>query len=263
MRHISDLEKRLEQAADEVRQNAKHSARPSIDARRRSRPRGWLVFAAAFGAVIIVIGVLPLISRSDEQNPSGAPSPTTAVQERDTTVAAESTTTTITGAGTGEDICSATGLAEIHDQEGLPEPVADTRRAIVDSAITCYVDALGRLAGVGPNGREGPDLITSFGGGGFENIVEWESDGEEPLALLVRLLDLPYATQDIQGTRYYVWPSAFVYDTWEEIPPEDLDSLLTIYTREELDQIATFGSYAGWRIGITEHGEWRFFVAGD
>lgn len=33
--------------------------------------------------------------------------------------------------------------------------------------------------------------------------------------------------------------------------------------QEELDQYAEFGSYALWRIGITEDGEWKFFVAGD
>jgi hypothetical protein len=78
------------------------------------------------------------------------------------------------------------------------------------------------------------------------------------------LFDTPFATQDFENLpRYYVWPSAFIYDTWEEIPPADLDVLSEIYSREELDQIATFGSYAGWRIGIAEDGAWRFFVAGD
>ncbi len=60
-----------------------------------------------------------------------------------------------------------------------------------------------------------------------------------------------------------MWPSAFAYDSWEEIPSADLEALRTIYTDEELDQIATFGAYAGWRVGITEEGVWRFFVAGD
>jgi hypothetical protein len=73
----------------------------------------------------------------------------------------------------------------------------------------------------------------------------------------------PFATQEIEGDTWYVWPSAFVYDTWDDIPDEDLEALLTVYTQEELDQIAAFGSYAGWRIGITEDGDWRFFVAGD
>jgi len=143
------------------------------------------------------------------------------------------------------------------EQGGLPEPVAATRRAIATAAIACDFVALEALGG--------SDLNTSFGGGGFDNIPRWEVEGTYPaLELLVELFDTPYATQDFEDLpRYYVWPSAFVYDSWEEIPPADLEALRSIYTDEELDQIAGFGSYALWRIGITEDGQWRFFVAGD
>lgn len=262
MKHLSPLEQRLEEAGREVRQAARHSVPPPIDdraARSRFQP-GWLVFAAAFAAVILAIGAIPLLSQPTD---SGEPSPTPSIPLVTTGTGAVETTTTSIGSAV-DDVCSATGLTVPGDQEGLPEPVAQTRRAIAEAAVSCHIDALGRLAGVGPNGRDGPELVTSFGGGGFMNIVEWEDDGEGPLALIVKLLDTPYAVQDYEElpTHYY-WPSAFVYDSWEEILPADLEALRTIYTDEELDQIAGFGSYAGWRIGITEDGEWRFFVAGD
>ena len=261
MKHANPLEKRLEEAAQEVRQAARHSVPSPIGDRPRSPIRpGWMVFASAFVVVILVGGVIPLLTPPTD---SGEPSPTPPIPLVTTATGAVDTTTTSIGNAVG-DVCSATDLPVPGDQEGLPEPVAETRRAIAEAAVGCYIDALGRLAGVGPNGREGPELITSFGGGGFMNIVEWEDDGDESLALLVKLLDLPYAVQDYEDLpRYYLWPSAFVYDTWEEIPPADLEALRTIYTDEELDEIAAFGSYAGWRIGITEDGEWRFFVAGD
>ncbi|MGH8952065.1 MAG: hypothetical protein ACRDX9_11625, partial [Acidimicrobiia bacterium] len=139
----------------------------------------------------------------------------------------------------------------------LPEPVAAMRRAISEAAIACDFATLQELAG--------PDLVTSFGGGEFYHLVELEENGDErPLALLVQLFDTPYATEDYEGLpRHYYWPSAFVYDNWEEIPPADFEALRSIYTDEELDQIQQFGSYALWRIGLTESGEWRFFVAGD
>lgn len=252
MRHLSPLEQRLEEAAREVRQAARHSVPPPIDRAARSRfQAGWLVFAAAFAVVILAMGVIPLLSGSGEPDGTLAePSPTTAPVP--TTTIPTTSTTPVVGAD-----CSAAGLPMPAEQDGLPVPVAETRRAIATAAIACDYETLRSLAG--------PELTTSFGGGGFDNIPMWEEDGTYPaLQLLVELFDTPFATQDFEDLpRHYVWPSAFVYDSWEEIPPADLDALLTVYTQEELDQYSEFGSYALWRIGITEDGEWRFFVAGD
>jgi hypothetical protein len=252
MRHLSELEQRLEQAASELRQTARQSTPPPFDdraARSRIQP-GWLVFAAAFAVVILAMGVIPLLTRSNyPETTVGGSSPST------TEMTVTPTTTVPTSTTIAPD-CSAVGLPMPAEQDGLPAPVAETRRAIAAAAIACDYRALEALGGT--------DLNTSFGGGGFQNIPLWEGQGEGQLGTLIELFDTPYATQDFEDLpRYYVWPSAFVYDSWEEIPPADLDALRTIYTDEELDQIATFGSYAGWRIGITEDGDWRFFVAGD
>ena len=253
MRHLSELEQRLEQAAQEVRQTARHSVPPPLEDRSpRTAPRAWLVFAAAFAVVILAVGVLPMLSPSPDPDGSvGEPSPTTSAATVTSTFPAPTTTTPVAAE------CSATGLPMPPKQEGLPAPVADARRAIAAAAIACDYAALEELAS--------PDLNTSFGGGGFANIPMWEEEGTYPaLRLLVELFGTPVATQDFEDLpRYYVWPSAFVYDSWEEIPPADLEALRTIYTDEELDEIAAFGAYAGWRIGITEEGVWRFFVAGD
>lgn len=251
MKHLSELEQRLEQAASEVRQAARHSVPPPIDdraARSRIQP-GWLVFATAFAVVILVMGMIPLLTRSNyPETTVGGSSPST-------TEMTVTPTTTVPTSTIAPD-CSAVGLPMPAEQDGLPAPVAETRRAIAAAAIACDYRALEALGGT--------DLNTSFGGGGFQNLPLWEGQGEGQLGTLIELFDTPYATQDFEDLpRYYVWPSAFVFDSWEEIPPADLEALHSIYTDEELDQIAGFGSYAGWRIGITEDGEWRFFVAGD
>ena len=253
MKHWSPLEQRLEEAAREVRRAATHSVPPPIDdgaASSRIQP-GWIVFAAAFAVVILAMGLIPLLSGSGEPvgtlaEPSPTPPPVPATTNPTTP------TTTVLGAD-----CSAAGLSMPSDQEGLPTPVAQTRRAVATAAIACDYDTLEALAG--------PGLTTSFGGGGFDNIPRWEEEGTYPaLQLLVELFDTPFATQEFEDLpRYYVWTSASVYDTWEEIPPADLEALLTVYTQEELDQHSGFGSYALWRIGITENGQWQFFVAGD
>jgi hypothetical protein len=249
MRHLNEFERRLEQAAQEVRQAAKHSVPPALEDRTpRTAPRAWMVFAAAFAVVILAVGVIPLLTPPAD---SGEPSPPTSAATVTSTVPAPTTTIPVAAE------CSATGMPMPPEQEGLPAPVADARRAIAAAAIACDYAALEELAG--------PDLNTSFGGGGFANIPTWEQEATYPaLRLLVELFGTPFATQDFEDLpRYYVWPSAFAYESWEEIPPADLEALRTIYTDEELAQIAGFGSYAGWRIGITEDGEWRFFVAGD
>jgi hypothetical protein len=262
MKHLDGVEQHLEEAAREVRAVAKHSVPPTPEtpARRTVAP-GWLIFAAAFGAVILAVGVIPLISSPDNTNPAEGSTPTTepapvsTVPAPTTTVPAP-TTVAPTTVPTSED-CSAAGMAMPADQEGLPPAVAATRRAILEAAIACDFDALEAVAG--------PDFITSFGGTGFEKIPEWEETGQYPATkLMVQLFETPYAFEDYEGEpRHYYWPSAFVYDSWDEIPPEDMEALRSIYTEEELEMSAEFGSYALWRIGITETGEWRSFIAGD
>jgi hypothetical protein len=257
MKHLDEFEQRMEQAAQEVRQSAKRAVPPPLETgARRTLPRGWLIFAAAFGVVIVTLGVLPMISSTEDSGPASGSTPTTSPAVASTTEPQPSTTgapaTTVPFAD-----CSASGLPMPAAQEGLPAPVADVRRAIAAAAIACDFEALEALAS--------PEFVTSFGGGGFEMIPMWEEEGTYPaLALLVELFDTPYAFEDYEDLpRHYYWPSAFVYDSWEEIPAADMEALLTVYTQEELDQYAEFGAYALWRIGITETGEWRFFVAGD
>ena len=259
MKHLDDFEQRMEEAAQEVRQSAKHAVPPALETNaRRALSRGWLIFAAAFGVVILTLGVLPMISSPENSGPASGSTPTTTPVPASTTVPDPVTTpppaTTVPPVVAD---CSAAGLPMPAEQEGLPPDVADARRAIAAAAIACDFEALETLAS--------PDFVTSFGGGGFEMIPMWEQEGTYPaLALLVQLFDTPYAFEDYDGLpRHYYWPSAFVYDSWEEIPPADMEALLTVYTQEELDQAAAFGSYALWRIGIIETGEWRFFVAGD
>ena len=252
MKHLNELEQRLEQAAEEVRQTARHAVPTPLENPGRQVPRAWLVFAAAFGAVILAVGVVPMLSRSDDPGIVGETTPTTVPSVVVTTTTPESATTVPVVTD-----CSAAGLPMPAEQEGLPTAVADARRAIAAAAIACDFETLETLAD--------PDLNTSFGGGGFDNLQRWEEEGTYPaLALLVQLFDTPYATEDYEGLpRHYYWPSAFVYDNWEEIPPADFEALRSIYTQEELDQITEFGAYALWRVGLTESGEWRFFVAGD
>jgi hypothetical protein len=238
------LEGRIQHAAEEVRQMTRDYRPPEIPERRFPTPAGWLAFAVAFGLVALAIGILPSLLGSD-QGPAGT----------------TGTTTPVTTVPSVE--CSSTGVGAPPAQEGLPDPVSEARAAIIAAAVSCDYDALVALAG--------EPFTTSFGGGGSEMFQEWEETGQGKLGILVRLFGLSHARQEFEGDAaemlgssvLYVWPAAFDYESWEEIPQDLIDELLVIYTQEEIDQIAGFGSYAGWRTGITAEGAWVFFVAGD
>jgi hypothetical protein len=138
----------------------------------------------------------------------------------------------------------------------LTEPVAQKLTEIAEAAAGCNATGLAALAS--------DDITTTFGpDGGPEDIASWPGD-DERFKIINGLFNLTHGVTEMpDGSRLYVWPAAFAYDTWDEIPAPAKDELLRIYSQEELDHIAQLGSYGGWRIGITEAGEWIFFVAGD
>jgi len=47
------------------------------------------------------------------------------------------------------------------------------------------------------------------------------------------------------------------------VPQADRDALATLYDDADFGDWELFGSYIGYRVGITEDGEWIYFVAGD
>jgi len=155
--------------------------------------------------------------------------------------------------------CSAAGLdPAAPEQAGLPPAVAETRRAIVRAAVACDYDGLESLAL-----RGGAAFTYSFGDDArpAQYWRENEAAGESPMAMLVRTLSLPWAreTLEIEPYVYYVWPSAYLIESTDE----DWAALAGLYSAEEIETMRDYGSFIGWRVGITETGDWRFFVAGD
>lgn len=163
-------------------------------------------------------------------------------------------------AHSGEQACSAADLPDVPEpQEGLPEPVAETRREIYEAASACDFERLAELV---------PDGFTYTFGGGDDPIGHWrgleEAEAPRPPMLhLAGLLRRPFATREVQSTTHYVWPSAFAYSTWEEVPEEDRAALKPLYDEEDFADFARFGGYVGYRVGIDEDGRWLYFVAGD
>jgi hypothetical protein len=243
---MNQLEQWIEDAAEEVRRVSRH-ARPRDIGVTRSRNSARLAFATAF-AVVIAIGIVPFLTRGTDRVPMGSPG---------TVPSTVATVPTPTTSPAPELDCSAAGMAQAQPQPDLPEVVAAMRADIVRAATSCDYDALESLAGT--------HLVTNFGGGGFESFNEWRDQGDDMLDLMVSLLSMPHGLQVIEGQPdIYAWPAAFTYDSWDEIPADQMEALEEIYAAEELTQSREFfDGYALWRLGITEDGDWKFFLAGD
>ena len=145
-------------------------------------------------------------------------------------------------------------------QSELPQAVSNMRIAIIDAARACDYDKLAELALAG----DGP-FTYSFGGEGRPALFwrEAEAAGQAPLRLLVELLDGAAATREVGGSTQYLWPAAYAFERWQDVPASAQEDLRRIYGDDDLRRFAQFGSYAGHRVGITESGDWIFFVAGD
>ncbi len=149
--------------------------------------------------------------------------------------------------------CSTSGLRIVLPDEELPAAVAETRRRVFEAAIACDYDSLQAIA------LEGEPGFTYAYGGETSAADFWrgeEERGGKPLAILVRILAMPH-TRNEAG--FYAWPPAYS----ERPTAADWNALEEIYSRDEINAWREFGSYLGYRVGITPAGEWQFFVAGD
>lgn len=156
-----------------------------------------------------------------------------------------------------DDPCSADGRAQPEPQEGLPEAVEATRQAIAAAAISCDYEQLAALLG---------DGNYSFGDGG-DPAGFWrqmEESGDAPMWFLVEMLNQTWLEDTgVAGpVTIFVWPDFFVL-AWDDLTIGEVDYLVGVYGQEAVDGWAEFGSYAGWRVGISSEGEWLSFVAGD
>jgi hypothetical protein len=246
---MNKLEQRLNTAAAETRQLARRRPVTKFEERTQTGLSGALILASAFAVVIVLFGLLPLLM----SEPTGSTGPEVGTPSTPA-VTPTNVATTIATAPEGE--CSAQGVSLPAEAEALPAAVANTREAILAAAAACDIAALESFAG--------ETFTTSFGGGGVENLRSWEDRGEQPLAKLLHLFDMSYATVDLEdGREIYVWPAAATYESWSEISDEEMNELRQVHSEGELDEIAEYGSYIGWRTGIDQDGTWLYFVAGD
>jgi hypothetical protein len=153
--------------------------------------------------------------------------------------------------------CSVGPSPRSYPRDDLPIAVDSKIEVIIQVAGRCDLDLLADIAG--------PNFTASFGGGDPAELWAYEEEnGYEPMAWLMKVLDLPHGTREVDGRTLYIWPAAAAHDgDWDTIPAEYIDDLRAIYSEEDFEGFRQFGAYIGYRVGIYESGDWSFFVAGD
>jgi hypothetical protein len=163
--------------------------------------------------------------------------------------------------------CSASDLSPDLPPQDLPPAVASMRGRIARAAVACDFGELERLA------LDGPSRFSFSFGDPQDGPAAYWSDLEgraehPPLAMLVRVLGAPpRAMPPIErgGEPLWVWPSAFAKD---EPTDEDWSGVEGVYSPEVVarmkqDSVRSGIGYLGYRVGITESGDWMYFIAGD
>ena len=166
VRTVDDL---LTHAGKETRELAARTWAPPLGPSRSARQARWPAFAAAFAVVIVAVGLVPWLAGVGDSGarPSGSISP--------------GATMPTSSPSTGDVVeCSASGVPVPGDVAGLPAVVAETRQALIDAASVCDFAALEAIASGG--------LVTSFGGGGIDNLERWEEEGQGVLGTLLLIL---------------------------------------------------------------------------
>lgn len=153
--------------------------------------------------------------------------------------------------------CSGALAADLVEQTGLPEAVTAKRAAIYAAARACDWVALESLMA---------DPFSYTFGVDEDPIAYWqerEAAGDRVIFYLAELLNRPVGTQYTVDVTYYVWPSAFIFPEWAAVPEAHREALRPLYDDEDFAFWAEAGGYMGYRIGMTEDGEWVYFIAGD
>ena len=144
---------------------------------------------------------------------------------------------------------------------GLPPAVAEMRDGIIAAARTGSLKEL--LIPIQWN-----ELPPDFGDYSVEDtIAAWKKQspdgkGREWLALLINLLDAPYAVlrkgPDIENNKIYVWPA------FSELPLKNLSpalqvELLRLVSAKEAARMQAQGQYDGFGLAIGADGTWHVF----
>ena len=150
-----------------------------------------------------------------------------------------------------------------NDLTQLPKPVQQKREALIAAALTGDIEALRPII----DAQSAPPTV-SYGGpdDAVDYLKTYSADGAgiEPLAILLDLLNAPYAVFDPAGNDpSYVWPYLAVVPDLAVITPAEKVDAYRILTHEQFTELTDLQAWYYWRVYIGKDGEWTAFVAGD
>jgi hypothetical protein len=141
--------------------------------------------------------------------------------------------------------------------EGLPEPVAKTRSAILAAAESGEYAPLREV--VNPE-----SFLSDFGFGDEPDPVgRWEKMGPRLLETMATLLRMPHVVRETNEGTLYEWPRFNADSSAGDVSAGEREALLTIMTEDELANafLPEYG-YTGPHVGILADGDWWLFVSG-
>ena len=151
----------------------------------------------------------------------------------------------------------------LRDLSLLPFPTRRMHELLLEAAKSGDIERLRPYIGYG-------DDVTMLSLGGidedpisFLKSLSGDSEGHELLAILAEVLETGFVHMDA-GTEQeiFVWPYFFAQPL-DKLTPAQRVELFSVVTYGDYEDMAAFGAYIFYRVGITPEGRWRFFVAGD
>ena len=154
--------------------------------------------------------------------------------------------------------CSASGHeVTVAPAEELPEEVAAQRVFLIDAALRCDEQLLQTAM------DEAGDFRAALDDMEVDAIGLWwelEEAGEQPFLRLAQVLATSPGRTQVDGGALYVWPRVTTGapehttdEAWAEVH----------WLGDPAAAKAQGDGYLDWRAGISEDGQWRFFVHGD
>jgi hypothetical protein len=137
--------------------------------------------------------------------------------------------------------------------EEVPDPVAQTRAAILAAAGDRNYDALEAVID--------PDVFLSDSGFGVDPVPGWREQGTMPLEAMEVLLGLPHTVEETNEGTLYRWPRFTADSEPDEISQPERNALVALLGEDGLRVSFTedYG-YTAPRLGILADGTWWFLV---
>ncbi|KAA0971025.1 hypothetical protein FPY71_11260 [Aureimonas fodinaquatilis] len=150
-----------------------------------------------------------------------------------------------------------------YEEAGLPDPVRDLRRRLIEIAKNGDVEALRPYL---QTGEQATALsVIPLEGDPIEFLQDssGDSDGVELMAILLEVLQSGYVQLDEgKDSEIFVWPY-FVQVPLDKLDSRRLVELFELVTAGDYQRMLENGSYDFYRVGISPEGRFEFFLMAD